>query len=110
MQIALAEIIDGDVALGILACPNLPHRLDAPESGRGCLFVAVRGEGSAMYTLTGTFIAQVHVGQETHRLAESFESTHGDSDRHAKIAHHLQMGRPPVQMDSQAKYGLPRPG
>ena len=104
--IALAEIVNGEVVLGILACPNLPQRLNAPESERGCLFVAVRGEGTAMYSLTGNFLGEAHVGNEADRLAESFESTHGDSDRHAEIAHRLKMTAPPIQMDSQAKYAL----
>ncbi len=135
--IALARIVDGEVTLGVLACPNLPHRLDEPitvaqepvprvapafqnkstghpktqpntasRTTKGCLFVAVRGEGTEMYSLTGTFLGEARVSTEAPRLAESFESSHGDSDAHAKIATRLGLTAPPVQMDSQAKYGI----
>ena len=104
--IALAYIVDGVVQLGVLGCPNLPYRLDATESERGCLFVAIRGEGTHLYTKTGELLEQVHVSEAAHRFAESFESTHGDSDAHSKIANALGIIEPPVQIDSQAKYGI----
>ena len=104
--IALAHIVDGVVQLGVLGCPNLPYQLDATESERGCLFVAIRGEGTHLYTKTGEPLAQVHISETVHRFAESFESTHGDSDAHAKIANALGITASPVQMDSQAKYGI----
>lgn len=104
--IALAWIVDGEVALGILGCPNLPHRLDDPDSQRGCLFVAVRGEGTTIYTTKGKFLGEARVSENASRLAESFESTHGDSDTHTKIANKLGLNKPPLQIDSQAKYGI----
>lgn len=104
--IALAWIVDGEVALGVLGCPNLPHRLDDPDSQRGCLFVAVRGEGTTIYTTTGKFLGEARVSENASRLAESFESTHGDSSTHAKIANELGLNKPPLQIDSQAKYGI----
>ena len=104
--IALAYIVDGVVQLGILGCPNLPYRLDAAAPERGCLFVAIRGEGTHLYTKTGESLEQVHVSNTVHRFAESVESTHGDSDAHAKIANALGITESPVQMDSQAKYGI----
>ena len=104
--IALAYIVDGIVQLGVLGCPNLPYQLDATESERGCLFVAIRGEGTHLYTKTGELLEQVHVSETAHRFAESFESTHGDSDAHSKIANALGIKEPPVQIDSQAKYGI----
>ena len=118
--IALAQIVNGEVTLGVLACPNLPFRLKdceeqsfalgdsrmEAEEARGCLFVAVRGEGTAMYSLTGTFLGRARVSADAHRLAESVESSHGDSDAHANIADRLGITAPPVQMDSQAKYGI----
>ena len=104
--IALAYIVDGVVQLGVLGCPNLPYRLDAAAPKRGCLFVASRGEGTHIYTQTGEPLEHVHVSKTVHRFAESFESTHGDSDAHAKIANALGITESPVQMDSQAKYGI----
>lgn len=104
--IALAWIVDGNVELGVLGCPNLPHRLDESESGRGCLFVAVRGKGAYAFTLEGNEIGKIQVSEETRRLAESFESTHGDSSTHHKIAKQIGINDPPIQVDSQAKYGI----
>lgn len=104
--IALAWIVDGEVVLGVLGCPNLPHRLDDPDSQRGCLFVAVRGKGTTIYTTTGKFLGEARVSENASRLAESFESTHGDSSTHTKIANELGLNKPPLQIDSQAKYGI----
>ncbi len=115
--IALAYIVDGTVQLGVLGCPNLPYRLAAAhhhedrsenndDTEHGCLFVAIRGEGTRLYTKAGDFIEQVHVSETTHRFAESVESTHGDSDAHSSIANALGITKSPVRMDSQAKYGI----
>ena len=104
--IALAYIVDGFVQLGVLGCPNLSYRLDATDAERGCLFVAARGEGTQLYTTTGDFLKHVRVSEETHRFAESFESSHGDSDAHSKIADALGITEIPVRMDSQVKYGI----
>ena len=104
--IALAYIVDGIVQLGILGCPNLPYRLkDTDAEQHGCLFVATRGEGTYLHTKTGDLLEQVHVSAEA-RFAESFESTHGDSDAHSQIAKALGITESPVRMDSQAKYGI----
>ena len=104
--IALAWIVDGEVQLGVLGCPNLPYQLDVPDSERGCLFVAVRGEGTNIYTLKGKHIGGACVSDNASRLAESFESAHGDSSTHFKIAKHLGLNKRPLQIDSQAKYGV----
>lgn len=104
--IALAYIVDGTVQLGVLGCPNLPDRLKDGNAEHGCLFVAIRGEGTRLYTKAGDFIEQVHVSEAVHRFAESVESTHGDSDAHSSIANALGITESPVRMDSQAKYGI----
>ena len=104
--IALAHIVDGVVQLGVLGCPNLPYRLDAAETERGCIFVAIRGEGTQLYTKTGELLEHVHISETVHRFAESVESTHGDSEAHGRIANALGITAAPVQMDSQAKYGI----
>ena len=104
--IALAHIVDGTVQLGVLGCPNLPSGLNDEDVERGCLFVAIRGEGTRLYTKAGNFIEQVHVSEAVHRFAESFESTHGDNDAHSSIANALGITESPVRMDSQAKYGI----
>ena len=104
--IALAYIVDGTVQLGVLGCPNLPYRSNSGATEQGSLFVAIRGEGTRLYTKAGDFIEHVHVSETTHRFAESVESTHGDSDAHSRIANALGITKSPVRMDSQAKYGI----
>ena len=104
--IALAWIVRGEVQLGVLGCPNLPLRLDDPDSDSGCLFVAVKGEGTSIYTSNGEYLGRANVSEDSSRLAESFESTHGDSNTHIEIANQLGLNKPPLQIDSQAKYGV----
>ena len=57
--IALALIINGEIKLGVLGCPNLPRKLDDPRAQCGCLFVAERGEGTQMLSLDGNFSERV---------------------------------------------------
>lgn len=104
--IALAWIENGVVQLGVLGCPNLPHQLKDQDSESGCLFVAAQGEGTSIYTLTGELIDEVNISDEVSCLAESFESTHGDTNTHSIIANKLGLDAPPVRIDSQAKYGV----
>lgn len=104
--IALAWIVEGIVKLGVLGCPNLPHQLNGNSSDKGCLFVAVKGEGTSLHTLNGEFVKKIDISDSVPCLAESYESTHGDSNTHAKIADQLGLNAPPLQIDSQAKYGI----
>lgn len=104
--LALAHIVDGVVQLGVLGCPNLPHTLKDAAADRGCLFVATRGEGTLLYTMTGDSLGSVHVSETTDRFAESVESTHGDSNAQGRIAKALGITEAPIRMDSQAKYGV----
>jgi 3'(2'), 5'-bisphosphate nucleotidase len=104
--IALALIVDGDVQLGILACPAL-------DKNGGLLFYAVRGQGSysqpiqAFQTSTPTRLRTItsnHI--EQYRLVESVESNHGDQNRQNRIAQSIGITHPSIRMDSQVKYGL----
>lgn len=108
--VALALVDRGHVVLGLLGCPHLPWDLREPERARGCLFVAVRGQGAAMRRLgtqeeTGIQVANL---TDSSQLVpcESFESSHsshGDAD---EVFRRLNIHKEPVRMDSQCKYGL----
>jgi len=108
--VALALMVDGEVVLGVLGCPNLPLRgLDA-TSGRGCLFVASRGDGTVMLPLDdGGAEQRVRVTQiEDPRQAafcESVESAHSSHRDSARIAEDLGVEAEPFRIDSQCKYG-----
>jgi 3'(2'), 5'-bisphosphate nucleotidase len=106
--VALALIEDGEVVLGVLGCPALPHDPARPEAGVGCLFVGVKGEGASWRPLEGgpsqpCFVDEASEPAEG-RITESVESGHTDQTESAVIAQKLGITRPPVRMDSQAKY------
>jgi 3'(2'), 5'-bisphosphate nucleotidase len=42
----LALIEDGQIKLGVMGCPNLPVDASKADGERGCLFVAVKGQGA----------------------------------------------------------------
>ena len=104
--IALALIVNREVKLGVLGCPNLPQKLHNPQAQRGCLFVAERDKGTRMLPLDGQDSERIHISQATHRFAESVESTHSDLDTHAQIAQQVGITESPIRMDGQGKYGV----
>jgi 3'(2'), 5'-bisphosphate nucleotidase len=121
--VCLALMVDGDVKVGVLGCPNLPVDDSVPltaesgadqtdEEGKGVLFSAVAGQGATSRPLgTGALeksqpihMRPVHdMTQAT--FCESVEAGHSShGDQHA-IATKLGITKPSVRMDSQAKYG-----
>lgn len=44
--VCLALIVDAKVQVGVIGCPNLPVDPSNPEGEKGCIFVAVRGQGA----------------------------------------------------------------
>lgn len=121
--VCLALMVDGDVKVGVLGCPNLPVDDSAPlkedigvaatdQEGYGVLFSAVQGEGAQSQPLTRGSISQGHpisvknitdVSQAV--MCESVEAGHSNKGDNALIAKKLGVTGKPVQMDSQAKYG-----
>ncbi|KAM6492359.1 hypothetical protein JOM56_012083 [Amanita muscaria] len=85
--VCLALIVDAQVKVGVIGCPNLPLTLANPEK-RGCIFVAVRGHGA-----------------EQLNLLESVDGSHSSHSFNERVSTLLGVTRPPVRMDSQAKYG-----
>ncbi len=104
--VALALVVEGEVMFGLLACPNLPQAWDKPATGKGCLLVAAQGEGAHMYGLNGVLLKQIRVAATPLRFVDSIETSHGDHGAHAKVAQELGITAQPIQIDSQAKYGL----
>ncbi|KAG0645780.1 3(2),5-bisphosphonucleoside [Hyphodiscus hymeniophilus] len=121
--VCLALMVDGDVKVGVLGCPNLPIDDAAPldatsgvdqtdAEGKGVLFSAVYGQGATSRPLS---VAGLAKGQSIHMkevkditqatFCESVEAGHSShGDQHA-IATKLNISKPSVRMDSQAKYG-----
>jgi 3'(2'), 5'-bisphosphate nucleotidase len=108
--IALALILDGQIAAAILGCPNLGPTLDAP-AGSGSLFVALKGQGAWEMSLAeGSVPAPISVsGQKAPagiRFCESVEAAHSSHGDAARIAKHLAIQAEPARLDSQAKYAV----
>ena len=121
--VCLALIIDGDVKVGVLGCPNLPiddsarmdgslgHDQSGTEEGRGVLFSAVKSAGAQSRTMTSGASEEGH-GIHMRELrdttsatfCESVEAAHSNQSEQAEIARALGITSPSVRMDSQAKY------
>jgi 3'(2'), 5'-bisphosphate nucleotidase len=121
--VCLALMVDGEVKVGVLGCPNLPIDDSAPLSvntgkdstdaeGYGVLFSAVEGQGATSRALSGVglekgqSIAMKPVKDITQAtFCESVEAGHSSHGDQAAIAEKLGIVKPSVRMDSQAKYG-----
>lgn len=108
--VSLALIIDGQIAVAILGCPNLPLE-PGGEPDAGTLFFAVRGQGASVQSCFGeSAVAPVQVTSTSKwadvRLCESVESGHSAHDRSAMISAALGIVKQPVRLDSQAKYAV----
>lgn len=120
--VCLGLMVDGDVKVGVLGCPNLPvddsTRLttdigaNATDEGRGVLFSAVQGHGANSRPLTaGTLASEKSISMRSlddlskATFCESVEAGHSAHDDQALISKKLGITEPSVRMDSQAKYG-----
>jgi 3'(2'), 5'-bisphosphate nucleotidase len=108
--IALALIEEGEVRLGVLGCPNLQIATNPDRKGQGALLTALKNQGAVQTDLEGKGQAPISVSgiscPAEARLTESFESAHSDHLSHERIARRLNIGTPPLRMDSQAKYAV----
>jgi 3'(2'), 5'-bisphosphate nucleotidase len=108
--VALALLVDGQVQVAALGCPNLPT-----ADGVGAVFTAVRGGGAWEWPLDGDGPARSIRTSSTAdpaqcRYCESVEKAHSSHSRSARIAAALGTVAEPVRIDSQAKYALVAPG
>ncbi|KAM3434035.1 hypothetical protein MY4824_005641 [Beauveria thailandica] len=121
--VCLGLMIDGDVKVGVLGCPNLPvddaARLTADSGanqtdaeGHGVLLAAVQHHGAHSRALTaGALAGSKAIGMRaltdlaTATFCESVEAAHSAHGDQAKISETLGITEPSVRMDSQAKYG-----
>ena len=108
--IALALIENGVVTLGILACPNLYVDIHHPFGEKGCLFVALKGKGSFQMDNNGVSKRTLSVSKVKSPseaiITESVEPDHADHLTHQRLAKRLNISKPSLRMDSQAKYGI----
>lgn len=112
--VCLALIVDGDVKVGVIGCPNLPHSLRDSNSKKGGLFTAVKGYGSYFqdlnsditFPLDTTTKIGVHneYGLDQARVLEGVEKGHSSHGLQDMIKKSLGINQPSVNLDSQAKY------
>lgn len=108
--ISLSLIVDGKIQVGILGCPNMLLDSSAPDSVRGILAWAVRGQGSYVQALDDPVgeVREIEVTSTTTgrdaRFCESVEAGHSSHDWSSKIAGQLEITREPFRIDSQCKY------
>ncbi len=107
--IALALLVDGEVVLAALGCPNLS--LPAAGAGAsGAIFAAVKGQGATVTPLDGGAPRPIRASQVREparaRYCESVEKAHTSQSRAARVAALLGATAEPVRMDSQAKYAV----
>jgi 3'(2'), 5'-bisphosphate nucleotidase len=105
--VCLALIVDTQVELGVIGCPNLPVDPSNPDGARGCLFVAVRGQGTQQLTLSGSSpipLSIPAITPSTLSFLESVESAHSSHSFNSRVSKLLLVQKPPIRMDSQAKY------
>ena len=99
--VALALIVDGEVVLGALGCPNLP----GPDGSIGALLIA-DDHGCEIIDDTGSNPAVVHAPASVRdaRFCESVEAAHSDQTLSARIAELLGIRTEAYRIDSQCKY------
>jgi 3'(2'), 5'-bisphosphate nucleotidase len=108
--IALALIVDGEIVVAALGCPNLPLAADTPEK-TGVIYSAERGQGALAVALEGEETAvsvRVSATKDTAlaRFCESVESGHTSHSDSASVGERLGITAEPARLDSQAKYAV----
>ncbi len=108
--IALALILEGQVEIAILGCPNLGPSL-SQDRGDGTLMVAVRGAGSWQMPLmapgpASPLAVSAQADPTAIRFCESVEAAHSSHGDAARIAYVLAIAAEPARLDSQAKYAV----
>jgi len=109
--VALALLVDGQVQISALGCPNIENASTPRVGGEGSLLLGVKGAGAwSMSMKNKSGIARLHVSDVSDptqaRILRSFESGHTNVNKIDQFAEALAVGVEPVRMDSQAKYSL----
>jgi len=105
----LLLFVDGEVKVGILACPVL--------NKAGTLFSAIRHQGVYSQSIFNNGDSSDQLPEKkiqtvsnddisNFRFVESVEASHGDQEKQNQIAKLLGIKTSSIQIDSQAKYGL----
>lgn len=109
--VALALLVDAEVQIGVLGCPNLSQGYIQDLEGTGSLVVAVKDQGTWFVPQDeNAELKQLRVSAiqdpTAARLLRSFESGHTNISQLEHIVEHLGTAAEPVRLDSQAKYAI----
>ena len=121
--ICLALIVDGQVVVGAMACPNLQidqsgdirNSIDISQNieSKGVLVSAMVGCGTNSRPMNeGALMPSKNISVKDMEnvkeavFCESVEASHSSHDDSFKIAERLGISRPGVRLDSQAKYSV----
>jgi len=106
--VCLAFLVDSVVQVGVMGCPNLPVDPSNPSGEKGCLFVAVRGQGAQQRPLSSFQSSPLKLPPSpplsSVQFLESVEAAHSSHSFNARVATALGVVASPNRMDSQAKY------
>lgn len=106
--VCLALVVDGLVQVGVIGCPNLEVR-SVNGQKKGILFSTVKGQKAwARPLFSSGESKEIKMNTITDpseaSFCESVESGHSSHEEQALIAKSLEIKKPSVRMDSQAKY------
>lgn len=109
--VALALLVDGEVQIGVLACPNLSGGFIQEFGGPGSLIIAQKDAGTWTTDLTGKMdFTPLRVSQVSNpsqaRFLRSFEAGHTNVSQLDEIGIKMGVEVEPVRLDSQAKYSI----
>ena len=108
--VALALIVNGQIDVALLGCPNLP--VEDWSDAVGVICYAIRGEGSYVLPMDDDSAEPQRVtvssnaDPATARFCESVESGHTSHNHSAMISKRLGIAADAVRLDSQAKYAV----
>jgi 3'(2'), 5'-bisphosphate nucleotidase len=108
--VSLALIVDGQIVVAVLGCPNLSVDSSC-EQPAGVILSAVRGGGSCVTRLDGNSADKpIRVSGTSDpaasRFCESVESGHSAHDMSARVSRRLGISAEPARLDSPAKYAV----
>ena len=91
--VCLALIIDAQVQLGVMGCPNLLQDASNPSGPRGCIFVAVRGQGAYQLSLEDPFAGPAAKLTIPATTPESLCFLESVEKAHAKLSFNERVGQ-----------------
>eukprot|EP01023_Acetabularia_acetabulum_P054484 TRINITY_DN6157_c0_g1_i3.p1 TRINITY_DN6157_c0_g1~~TRINITY_DN6157_c0_g1_i3.p1 ORF type:complete len:379 (-),score=64.66 TRINITY_DN6157_c0_g1_i3:313-1422(-) len=111
--VCLGLLVEGEVEVGVLGCPNLPaQNLDTSSDDQvGTMFIGSKGGGAYAAPLASNQLPQKRIKMKQiddvslASFMESYESRHSDHTLQARIAQNLGITSKSVRIDSQCKYG-----